>query len=73
MSEISILNTIEAIVAEFLSSIPPDVMLVAASKTRTPKEVQAAIKAGIKVIGYNYLQEAERGYIKLSGMWHCGI
>jgi len=53
MSEISNLNTIEEIVTEVLNSINPDVMLVAASKTRTPEEVQAAIHAGIKVIGYN--------------------
>ena len=60
MSEINSLNKIEVSVAEFLNSIPPDVMLVAALKTRTPAEVQAAINAGIKIIGYNYVQEAER-------------
>ena len=47
-------------------------MLVAASKTRTPEEVQAAIRAGIKVIGYNYLQEAEKIYQVISNQvkWH---
>ncbi len=62
MSEINSLNKIEVPVAEFLNSIPPDVMLVAASKTRTPDEVQAAISAGVKIVGYNYMQEAERIY-----------
>ena len=35
-------------------------MLVAAAKTRSPEEVQDAIDAGIKILGYNYLQEAEQ-------------
>ena len=34
--------------------------MVAAAKTRSPEEVQAVIDAGIKILGYNYLQEAER-------------
>lgn len=72
MSEISSLNTIEEIVTEVLNSIHPDVMLVAASKTRTPEEVQAAIHAGVKVIGYNYIQEAERIYQTIGNVvqWH---
>jgi PLP dependent protein len=45
-------------VRRILSTIPPDVMLVAAAKTRSLEEVQAAIKAGITHFGYNYLQEA---------------
>jgi len=72
MSEINSLNKIEVSVAEFLNSIPPDVMLVAASKTRTPEEVQAAISAGIKIVGYNYMQEAERIYQVIGNQvkWH---
>jgi len=72
MSEINSLHKIEVSVAEFLNSIPPDVMLVAASKTRTPEEVQAAISAGIKIVGYNYMQEAERIYQVIGNqvMWH---
>ena len=72
MSEINTLNTIEASVVEIINSIPSGVMLVAAAKTRTPEEVQATIQAGIKVIGYNYLQEAERMYqsIGKAVQWH---
>ncbi len=53
-------KTIEDRVAEFLDSLPTDVLLVAAAKTRSAEEVQAAIRAGVQVIGYNYVQEAER-------------
>lgn len=47
-------------------------MLVAASKTRTADEVQAAINAGIKIIGYNYVQEAARifQFIGNQVQWH---
>ena len=54
------LNSINESVAEISNSLPAGVMLVAAAKTRSPEEVQAAIDAGIKILGYNYLQEAER-------------
>jgi pyridoxal phosphate enzyme (YggS family) len=72
MSEVSSIDTIEASVTEFLNSIPSDVMLVAASKTRTPEEVQKAISAGIKFIGYNYVQEAERVHQVIDNQvkWH---
>jgi pyridoxal phosphate enzyme (YggS family) len=41
-----------------LGSIPPDVILVAAAKTRSLGEVEAAVQAGVTHIGYNYVQEA---------------
>lgn len=47
-------------VASILSSIPKGILVVAASKTRTPDEVKQAIEAGITVLGYNYVQEAEQ-------------
>jgi hypothetical protein len=40
-------------------TIPADVTVVAASKTRTSEEIRQAIAAGIKNIGENYVQEAE--------------
>ena len=43
-----------------MQSLPQNVLLVAAAKTRTPEEVQTAIVAGIKIVGYNYRQESER-------------
>ena len=55
-----------------LNSIPPGVELVAACKMRTPEEIQAAVDAGVKLIGENYIQEAEEAYSKVSGdiKWH---
>jgi len=47
-------------VKEILRQIPQDVQVVAATKTRSPEEIEEAIKAGITIIGENYVQEAER-------------
>jgi len=59
-------------VAKILNSIPPEVFLVAAAKTRTPEEVKSAINAGVKIVGYNYLQEAEQMFphVGNSARWH---
>jgi len=46
--------------------------LVAAAKTRKPEEILQAIEAGIKIVGENYVQEAERAY-EVAGnraKWH---
>ena len=40
--------------------LPKDVMLVAATKSRTPEEILEAVEAGLQVIGENYAQEAEK-------------
>jgi pyridoxal phosphate enzyme (YggS family) len=52
--------------------LPEGVELVAAAKTRTADEVIAAVAAGIKVIGQNYVQEAEAIYpaIGNKARWH---
>jgi uncharacterized pyridoxal phosphate-containing UPF0001 family protein len=47
-------------ITEIMQSLPPDVVLVAAAKTRSADEVNTAVTAGIDAIGYNYIQEAER-------------
>jgi pyridoxal phosphate enzyme (YggS family) len=47
-------------VTEILRKLPPGVLLVTAAKTRSAEEAKAAIKAGIQIVGYNYVQEAER-------------
>jgi len=52
-------TTLNQRVHEVLRSVPPHVLLVAASKTRTAAEVQTAVVAGITALGYNYVQEAE--------------
>jgi len=54
------LTTIVKNVKDIQQSLPPDVLLVAAAKTRTPDEVKSAIEGGIRILGYNYVQEAER-------------
>ncbi len=52
--------------------LPEEVELVAATKTRTADEVLEAVAAGIKIIGQNYVQEAEAIYpaIGKKARWH---
>lgn len=59
-------------VKKFLKEIPSDITLVVAVKGRTVEEVQEAIESGIKYIGENYLQEAERKYPLIGKVvrWH---
>jgi pyridoxal phosphate enzyme (YggS family) len=49
-----------------------DVTLVAVSKTRTPAEVDEAIKAGITQVGENRVQEAlaKKPQVTLQATWH---
>jgi hypothetical protein len=49
---------IKARIHEIMETLPQEVMLVAAVKDRTLFEVQAAIEAGVKYFGHNYIQEA---------------
>ena len=55
-----------------LSELPDGVQLVAAAKARTPAEVLTIISAGVKIIGENYVQEAEKAYeaIGSRAKWH---
>jgi len=67
--------TITENVQRLRAGIPPQVDLVAAAKTRTPDEVREVIAAGVRVIGENYVQEAERIQAALGQMarevrWH---
>ena len=41
-------------------------------QNRTPEEIKTAINAGVKIIGYNYMQEAEQMFQHLgnSVQWH---
>lgn len=59
-------------VAEIQSSLPEGVQLVAAAKTRTLKQVKEAVEAGITILGYNYVQEAEEIFkgIGRKVKWH---
>ena len=46
-------------ISQILAELPQGVELVAAAKTREPAEILEAVKAGIRIIGENYIQEAE--------------
>jgi len=59
-------------VAQILSELPNGIQLVAAVKARHPEEILEAVDAGVKILGENYIQEAERIY-KIVGTkvkWH---
>lgn len=71
-------------VKSIISSLPANVKLVAAVKTRSTKEVYEALEVGLKSIGHNYVQEAEAMYVDFYGSldaaksglysqlpWHC--
>ena len=59
-------------IRRLLAELPPGVELVAAAKNRTPDEVLQAVEAGIKVIGENYVQEAEEASaaVGAKAAWH---
>ena len=59
-------------VSQILSELPDGVELVAAAKTRKPEEVLEAVESGVKIIGENYVQEAEMVYevVGNRAKWH---
>lgn len=59
-------------VARLLSELPEGVALVAAAKGRTPNEVLEAVKAGVSIIGENYISEAREAYqaVGTRAKWH---
>jgi pyridoxal phosphate enzyme (YggS family) len=68
----SVLDRIAA-AAERSGRRAEDVTLVAATKTRTPSQVRAAVEAGVKVVGENRVQEAEAKVPELADLgctWH---
>jgi pyridoxal phosphate enzyme (YggS family) len=59
-------------VKKILEELPEGVALVAAAKTRTPEEILQAAEAGVKIVGENYVQEAQKAF-ELVGpevKWH---
>lgn len=64
--------TIKQNVSKILAELPPVVQLVAAAKGRSVEEIMAAVEAGVKIIGQNYVQEAESVYplIGEKAVWH---
>ena len=59
-------------VESLLKEMPEGVTLLAAAKTRNAGEITEAIKAGIKVIGENYLQDTEKVFFEIEekAEWH---
>jgi len=59
-------------VSQILSELPDGVQLVAAAKTRQPEEVLEAVESGVKIVGENYVQEAERAHevVGNRARWH---
>lgn len=59
-------------VSQILSELPEGVQLVAAAKSRQPEEILEAVEAGVKIVGENYVQEAERAYEMIGNRvkWH---
>ena len=57
---------------EILRRVPAGVTVLAATKSRTPEEIRAAIAAGIQHIGENYVQEAagKRPLVPERAVWH---
>jgi len=63
---------IEENLKEILAELPEGVELVGAGKTRTPQEILAGVDAGLKIIGENYVQEADKAFqvIGNRARWH---
>ena len=59
-------------VKKILDELPENVELVAAAKTRSPGEIEEVRRAGVKIIGENYIQEAEKAFeaIGKKVKWH---
>jgi pyridoxal phosphate enzyme (YggS family) len=59
-------------VKKILDGLPEGVELIGVAKTRNLEEIQEAVDAGIRNIGENYVQEAERAYQKIGQAvkWH---
>lgn len=55
-----------------LQELPEGVELVGAAKTKSPREILEAIEAGVRIIGENYVQEAEKAYQAVGNRakWH---
>ncbi|MFC1632091.1 YggS family pyridoxal phosphate-dependent enzyme [Candidatus Omnitrophota bacterium] len=59
-------------VRKILEELPAQVELEAAAKTRSVKEIEQAVAGGVKIIGENYVQEAEsaQAVIGRKARWH---
>jgi pyridoxal phosphate enzyme (YggS family) len=55
-----------------LDELPEGVELVGAAKTRSPDEILEGVEAGLRIIGENYVQEAEKAFQAIGDRvkWH---
>jgi uncharacterized pyridoxal phosphate-containing UPF0001 family protein len=63
-------DVISSSVQKILGELPKGVELVAAAKSAPPQSVLEAVRAGVKIIGENYVQEAEEHRRLVGGF--CG-
>ena len=59
-------------VKNLLREIPADVELLAAAKNQPPEKILQAIEAGIRIVGENYVQEAQEACARIGNKvsWH---
>ena len=59
-------------VQQLFRELPDGVELVAAAKSRSIAQIEQAVAAGVKIIGENYVQEAEQAFASLGARvkWH---
>ena len=59
-------------VSQILNELPNGVQLVAAAKARQPQEILEAVESGVKIVGENYVQEAEGAHEVVGNKtkWH---
>jgi pyridoxal phosphate enzyme (YggS family) len=59
-------------VKSILVRLPAGVEVVAAGKSRSAEEIRQAVEAGIRIVGENYVQEAEEKFkvIGRTAQWH---
>jgi len=65
-------ETIAENIARLRRQIPPEVELLAAAKGHGPDAIMEAIKAGVALVGENYVQEAQRAHKAIGRLasWH---
>ncbi len=65
-------NVIKENVRRIFTQLPAGVQVVAAGKSRTVNELLEAIEGGIKIVGENYVREAEDKFEVIGGnaQWH---
>ena len=66
------MKNIKENIKKILDKLPENIGLVAAAKTRNSDEIEEVISAGVKIIGENYIQEAEKVFEAIGNKvkWH---